>query len=73
MDFVFNDVLASPEFLRIEVFLVTLGQGLTEEVGEFKRWLEKCGITGIGVRPAMSTFASEEAGLTGMNAFFGLL
>jgi len=73
MDFVFNDVLASPEFSTIEVFLVTLGQGLTEEVDNFKKWLEKHDITGIGVRPAISTFASEEAGITGTGEFFDLL
>ena len=73
MDFVFNDVLASPEFSKIEIFLVTLGQGLTEEVDEFKKWLEKCDITGVGVRRAMSTFASEEAGITGIENFFGMV
>lgn len=70
MEFVFNDVLASPHFSKIDILLITLGQGLTEEVNDFKKWLLLYDITGIDVRAARSTYASEEAA---MNNFFWII
>jgi len=66
MDYLFLGVLKSRGFQDIKLeehACCIFGQGLVDEVDNFNRWLKEKGYTNKSTA-AMSTFASESAGLT---------
>jgi len=65
MEFVFLDVLKSPTFKDIKLHgQLILGQGLVDEVDNFNKWLVSNDYKNVHATPAISTFASENSGVT---------
>ena len=67
MDYLFLGILNSSDFKDIKLqehACCILGQGLVNEVDNFNKWLTEKGYTNLTATAAMSTFASESAGLT---------
>ena len=67
MDYLFLGILKSSGFKDIKLeehACCIFGQGLVNEVDNFNKWLTEKGYTNLTATAAMSTFASESAGLT---------